>query len=107
RRCRARSGEGARRGVTAGADGAMEDALAEMRAELATLRAGLRAVQDRQAIADLIAAYGPAVDRGDGCAAADLWAADGTYDLGPLGVARGRAGARRSRRCSMPPCIAI
>lgn len=62
-----------------------------MRAELADLRRGLTALQDRQAIADVIAAYGPAVDRGDSAGAASLWAADGSYDLGPLGHARGQA----------------
>ncbi len=55
-----------------------------MRAEVAELR-------DRQAIAHLIATYGPAVDRGDSRGAAALWAEDGTYDLGPLGLARGHA----------------
>lgn len=40
-------------------------AFAEFPAELDRLRGERRALRDRQVIADLIAAYGPAVDRGD------------------------------------------
>jgi hypothetical protein len=69
----------------------MEAELAALRADIAGLRAEVRALADRQAIAGLIARYGPAVDRGDSFGAATLWAEDGRYDLGPLGVARGRA----------------
>ncbi len=39
----------------------------------------LRRVEDRLAIADLIAAYGPAVDRGDAVAVAGLWVEGGTF----------------------------
>lgn len=60
-----------------------------LRAEIAGLRADVAALRDRQAIADLIASYGPAVDRGDSRGAAALWASDGSYDLGDMGVARG------------------
>ncbi|SFR88551.1 nuclear transport factor 2 family protein [Sphingomonas jatrophae] len=67
----------------------MDPAYAALQAEVFALRIELRAVQDRQAIADLIAAYGPAVDRGDSRGAAALWAADGSYDLGDFGNARG------------------
>lgn len=67
------------------------DGLAALRTELEALRSKLRALNDRQAIADLIAAYGPAVDRGDSQGASAMWAADGSYDLGEMGVARGHA----------------
>ncbi|AKK30554.1 nuclear transport factor 2 family protein [Mycobacterium sp. EPa45] len=41
----------------------------------------LQRLEDQQAIATLIASYGPAVDAGDADAAARLWAADGGYDV--------------------------
>jgi len=68
----------------------MESELAALRADIEELRAEVRALADLQAIAGLIARYGPAVDRGDSAAAAALWTKDGRYDLGPLGIARGR-----------------
>lgn len=57
--------------------------LQQLRAQMARIEAELRALRDRDAIRNLIAHYGPAVDRGDSKAAADLWEADGVYDLGP------------------------
>ncbi|QTV79048.1 nuclear transport factor 2 family protein [Microbacterium sp. NIBRBAC000506063] len=39
----------------------------------------LRALEDRAAIAELIAQYGPAVDRGDADAVRALWSDDGEY----------------------------
>lgn len=44
----------------------------------------LRRLEDRLAIIDLIASYGPAVDRGDSSAASDLWAPEGAYDVGGM-----------------------
>lgn len=41
----------------------------------------LRSLEDRAAIADLIARYGPAVDAGDADAVAALWVPDGTYQF--------------------------
>ena len=41
----------------------------------------LRELEDRAAIVDLIARYGPAVDTCDGEAVRDLFASDGTYEL--------------------------
>ena len=41
----------------------------------------LRALEDRAAIADIIARYGPAADSGDADAVAALWAPDGTYQF--------------------------
>ena len=54
----------------------------------------LQRIEDRLAIADLIAGYGPAVDAGDGAAAAAAWAEDGDYRVGDH-VFAGRAGVAR------------
>jgi ketosteroid isomerase-like protein len=51
--------------------------------ELAELRTRLQAVEDRAAITQLVAAYGPAVDSGDAAAAAALWTEDGWYETDP------------------------
>lgn len=42
-----------------------------------TLEARIQALEDRAAITDLIASYGPIVDSGDGFRLADMWVADG------------------------------
>ena len=47
----------------------------------ADILARLHRLEDHQAIATLIASYGPAVDAGDADGAASLWAADGSYDV--------------------------
>lgn len=52
--------------------------------------ARLRALEDREAIRDLIAAYGPLADAGDAAGVAALFAADGEYDVGGWGVLKGR-----------------
>lgn len=41
----------------------------------------LQRLEDQQAIAKLVASYGPSVDAGNADRAADLWAVDGTYDV--------------------------
>lgn len=46
------------------------------------LESRLQLAEDRLAIADLIASYGPAVDRRDGLATEELWASGGTYVIG-------------------------
>ena len=51
----------------------------------------LRALEDREAIRDLIARYGPLADAGDALAVAALWSEDGSYAVGGMGEARGRA----------------
>jgi hypothetical protein len=56
----------------------------------AALEVRLRALEDREAIRDLIASYGPAVDSGDSDGAAALWHEDGRYDVGGFGVSTGR-----------------
>ena len=55
------------------------------------LAARVRALEDREAIRDLIAAYGPAADRGDSAGAAALWQEEGRYDVGGYGISQGRA----------------
>lgn len=65
-----------------------------------TLHARLSALEDRHAIADLIAGYGPAVDALDGDAAAAIWAADGTYRIGADLVLRGHADIAGIRQMS-------
>lgn len=55
-----------------------------------TLAARLTRLEDHQAIADLIASYGPAVDTLDGARAASLWSEDGTYRIGPDAILSGR-----------------
>ncbi|HEY6790756.1 MAG TPA: nuclear transport factor 2 family protein, partial [Trebonia sp.] len=59
------------------------EAATSLQRELQELRERLRAIEDRAAITQLIAAYGPAVDSGDAAAAAALWADDGRYDTDP------------------------
>ncbi len=49
----------------------------------------LRALEDRAAIADLLASYGPLADSGDAAGVAALWVADGEYAVGGFGTARG------------------
>ena len=48
---------------------------------LAELERRLQRVEDERAIERLIASYGPLVDAGEADSAAQLWAADGTYDV--------------------------
>lgn len=55
-----------------------------------TLEARLQALEDREAIRSLIAAYGPLADAGESGALAALWREDGTYGVGGIGEARGR-----------------
>ena len=49
---------------------------------LTALTARVTALEDRQAIADLIARYGPAVDSVDGAGTAAIWADTGIYSIG-------------------------
>ncbi|TVZ02121.1 nuclear transport factor 2 family protein [Trebonia kvetii] len=59
--------------------------------ELAQLRARLRELEDRAAITQLVAEYGPAVDSGDAAAAAALWTDDGCYETDPSPLIGARA----------------
>lgn len=51
-------------------------------ARLAALEGRLRQAEDRLAILQLLASYGPAVDSCSAAATAALWAEDGSYDFG-------------------------
>ena len=55
------------------------------------ISARLRALEDREAIRELIARYGPLADAGDGEAIAAMWTEDGSYGVGGMGEVRGRA----------------
>lgn len=61
-------------------------------ARIAALEARLQRLEDEQAISQLVASYGPAVDAGDAAAAAALWAEDGIFDVVPYFVLEGHAG---------------
>lgn len=64
----------------------MNDAI---EARLATLEARLTELQDREAIRNLIASYGPLADSGDAVAVAALWHDDGVYEVGGFGASQG------------------
>ena len=51
----------------------------------------LRALEDREAIRDLIARYGPLADAGESLAVAALWTDDGIYAVDGMGEAQGHA----------------
>ncbi|WP_353227294.1 nuclear transport factor 2 family protein [Novosphingobium sp.] len=55
------------------------------------LAARLGAIEDREAIRDLIAHYGPLADSGDAAALAALWAEDGEYEVVGFATAKGHA----------------
>lgn len=52
--------------------------------------ARLRALEDREAIRELIAGYGPLADCGDAAGIAALWTEGGGYGVGGMGTVRGR-----------------
>ena len=54
-----------------------------LEARLAALETRVRELEDREALAQLVASYGPAVDSGEAAAAAALWADDGVFDVVP------------------------
>lgn len=51
----------------------------------------LQALEDREAIRNLIASYGPLADSGDAQAVAALWTSDGVYAVDGFPEARGHA----------------
>jgi uncharacterized protein (TIGR02246 family) len=59
--------------------------------DLEALAARMQVLEDREAIREMIARYGPLADRGDAQALAALWEADGTYDVVGFAIASGRA----------------
>lgn len=56
-----------------------------------TPEARLQALEDREAIRDLIARYGPLADSGDAAGVAALWTEDGSYAVGGMTEAKGHA----------------
>lgn len=56
-----------------------------------SVEARLQALEDREAIRDLLARYGPLADTGDADALAELWTEDGRYAVGGMTEAKGRA----------------
>lgn len=58
---------------------------------LADLSARLTLLEDREAIRNLIARYGPLADSGDADGVAQLWSEDGCYAIAGFGVAEGHA----------------
>ena len=58
-------------------------------ANLADLEDRIGPLEDAEAIRNLIAGYGPAADRGDADAVANIWWEDGAYDVGGFGVSKG------------------
>ena len=57
---------------------------------IALLEARLTALEDREAIRNLVASYGPLADSGDAEGVAALWAEDGVYEVGGYGENAGR-----------------
>lgn len=57
----------------------------------AALAARVLELEDREAIRNLIAAYGPAADCGDTVRAGQTWSDDGQYDIDGFGVIEGPA----------------
>lgn len=55
------------------------------------LETRLRALEDKEAIRELVARYGPMADSGDSTGVAALWADDGSYAVGGMAEAKGRA----------------
>jgi SnoaL-like domain len=65
--------------------------VSDMEATVAALAARVKELEDRLAIYELMATYGPAVDGAARDVAAGLWTEDGSYDSG-VGVFEGSAG---------------
>lgn len=57
--------------------------------DIATLAARLQALEDREAIRELVAQYGPLADCGDARALAALWCEDGVYEVVGFATAKG------------------
>ena len=60
-------------------------------ARLAALETRLAELEDREAIRNLIASYGPLADSGDATGTAALWESEGVYAVGGFGDNAGRA----------------
>jgi uncharacterized protein (TIGR02246 family) len=66
------------------------DTPADPSSRLARIEARLTELEDREAIRELIARYGPLADAGQADAVAALWAEDGSYAVDGYGENRGR-----------------
>jgi hypothetical protein len=78
------------------------DEVAELRAELAGLRARVQAAEDYRELVNLQGAYGYYVDKGLWDQAADLFAIEGTLEIAGRGVYLGRERVRAYLR-HLPP----
>lgn len=78
------------------------DEIAQLRAELAELRARVQAAEDYRELVNLQGAYGYYVDKGLWDQAADLFAADGTLEIAGRGIYVGRERVRAYLR-HLPP----
>lgn len=58
---------------------------------LESLAARVRLLEDREALRDLIAQYGPLADSGDAQALSQLWDAEGSYDVLGFAAAKGQS----------------
>lgn len=58
---------------------------------MGSLEDRLQALEDREAIRELIASYGPMADAGDAEGVASLWAEDGVYAIADMREGKGRA----------------
>lgn len=56
-----------------------------------SLETRLRTLEDKEAIRELIARYGPLADSGDSEGIVGLWADDGSYAVGGMTEAKGKA----------------
>ncbi|MBH1997534.1 MAG: nuclear transport factor 2 family protein [Sphingomonadaceae bacterium] len=59
-----------------------------------SLATRIAALEDQEAIRDLLARYGPLADAGDCAGAAALWTEDGVYKVGGFGEYRGQSAIR-------------
>ena len=75
------------------------DEIAELRAELAELRARVRSAEDYRELVNLQGAYGYYVDKGLWDKAADLFAREGTLEIAGRGVYVGRERVRQYLHC--------
>lgn len=69
----------------------MTNANATLEARIAALEARIAWLEDREAIRELIAAYGLLADSGDARALAQLWCDDGEYEVAGFATAKGHA----------------
>lgn len=68
----------------------MTDPTSDLATRLAALEQRVRDAEDRLALLQIIASYGPAVDSGSADVTAQIWTEDGVYDTFPV-LLNGRA----------------